>query len=259
MGKKVIAGIVALYVVGTFAMFGLILSATRAAEEKQRRAIELGELHARTPTSEDQELAEACKGKLTAGSEKSIALYVAKMKWGAPSFSKDSYHVDQTLVGTRDIFRVDIEDAYFKDGSVEPRLGGLIFKENLNPVDWANHYKWAKAGTPDMNDVKYLVVARYESLTAPSVDSDGYSPGSGAYGAKVLTFPTGEVVCEGRGHVRMKERVSASGRDKDDAKLNAGNLVEFVFTKSVVISPLQELCDAGGPKLCELTKEWVGR
>ena len=167
--------------------------------------------------------------------------------------------MDQTLVGTRDVWRTDIEDEHFKDGKVEPQLGGRIFKDNLNPVDWANHYKWARAGSVDLNDVKYLIVARYESLTTPRVDSDGYSPGSGEYGAKVLTFPTGELICEGKGHVRMKERVSASGRDKDDAKINAGNLVEFVFTKSVVISPMQELCEAGGTKLCDLTKEWVGK
>lgn len=258
MAKKVIAALVGLYLVGTFAMFGLILSATRSAEEKQRRAIELGELHARIPTAEDRALAEACKGKLTAGSEKSIALYVAKMKW-APTFSESHYHVDQTLVGTRDIFRVDIEDTHFKDGTVEAQLAGRIFKDNLNPVDWAHHYKWAKAGSPDMNDVKYLIVARYESLSTPTVGDDGYSQGSGEYGAKVLTFPTGELICEGKGHVRMKERVAASGHDKDEAKRNAGNLVEFVFTKSVVISPMQELCEAGGTKLCELTKEWVGR
>lgn len=57
----------------------------------------------------------------------------------------------------------------------------------------------------------------------------------------------------------MKERVAASGPDESSAQYNAANLVEFVFTKSVVISPLHELCEAGGRKLCDLTREWIGR
>ncbi|MGV3625021.1 MAG: hypothetical protein ACO1OB_29645 [Archangium sp.] len=252
MVKKVIAGIVALYVVGFIVVSGLVISATRAAEGRNARAIELGEKHARTPSEDDTPLGEACKGKLNVGSEKSVAVYLAKMKW-APSFSKDAYHVDETLVGTEDVFSVRLSDRHFKDGVVPSQLPGAIAKDNLNPVDWARHLKRASAGSPDMNDVKYLVVARYESLSPPSVGSDSYTGGTGEYGAKVLTFPEGEVVCEGRGHVRMKERVAASGRDADAAKLNAGNLVEFVFTQSVIMSPLQEVCSAGGSKLCELT------
>lgn len=258
MFKKAIAAIVALYVVGTGVMFALILSATRAAEEKQARAIELGELHAKTPSADDAPIAEACKGKLTPGDEKSIAVYVAKMKW-APSLKDDYAHVDRTLMATHEVWRVNLESNFYENAKVEPRPAGAILKDNLNPVDLARHLKWARAGSVDLNDVKYLVVARYESLTLPVVGSDSFSSGSGEYGAKVLAFPSGEVVCEGKGHVRMKERVSASGRDKDTAKMNAGNLVEFVFTKSVVVSPLEELCDVGGTKLCELTKDWVGK
>lgn len=256
--KKILGGIVAVYVAGVFIVFGLSFQGARAADDKQRRAIELGEANAKTPTGSEPLLAEACKGKLTPGSPKSIALYVAKMKW-VPSLSRDYSHVDRTLVGTHDVWRVELSNRFYENLTVDSRAWGLTFEASLNPVDWFRHVKWARAGNPDMNDVKYLVVARYQSLSLPSVSGNSYTKGSGEYGAKVLTFPSGEVVCEGRGHVRMTERVSASGRDQVEADINAQNLVEFVFTQSATVSPLQEVCEAGGEALCELTRQWVGR
>ncbi len=256
--KKLLGGLVALYVAGLFVVFGVCLHGERAADDKQRRAIELGEANAKVPTGREPLLADACKGKLTPGSAKTVALYVAKMKW--PPALKDEYaHVDRTLVATNDVFRVQLSDRFYENLTVSPRPWGQVFEEQLNPVDWARHVTWALAGDPELNAVRYLVVARYESLTLPSVSDDGYTKGAGEYGAMVLTYPAGDVLCEGRGHVRMTERVSASGRDQREANLNAQHLVEFVFTKSATVSPLQEVCDAGGEALCELTRQWVGR
>jgi hypothetical protein len=79
-----------------------------------------------------------------------------------------------------------------------------------------------------------------------------------------VTFPSGDVVCEGRGEVRMKERVTASGRGSTkggaeiEAASNVRGLIPFVFTRSVVTTPLHEVCGAGGKTLCDLTAEWVG-
>ena len=62
----------------------------------------------------------------------------------------------------------------------------------------------------------------------------------------------------------MKERVEASGRGADAQAARAAaasaveNLVPFVFTQSVMMTPLHEVCKAGGDALCTLTSYWVG-
>ena len=258
-----VLGAVGLYVVSWGIVTGLLFHYESEAAGLQRRAEALGEKHAPMPTASMLPLKQACAGKLAAGDATAVVGYVSKMEPSKrPTLEKDYWHVDQTLLGTYTVFQRTLSTRHMKDAWT-PTFQRAI-KQTANPVDWSRLLKRARAGNPEMGGTKYLVVARYESLTLPNVRAEGYDRGSGAFGARVLAFPSGEVLCEGRGEVRMADRVAASGRSKTkggaeiEAASNVRNLVPFVFTLSVVTTPLHEVCEAGGKALCELTAQNVG-
>lgn len=256
MKLKILIGLVGLWLVG---MIGATLgywSQENAMRAKYRRAVELGEEHAPLPTEGIPRLTDACRGKLKPGGPNSIASYVAKMK-SLPSLDESYWHVDRTLVGVATVWNMNLSDRFYESTTVSDLDLGSALKEQANPVDWMRHLNWASKGSPEFGEVRYLIVARYDSLTMPTVEGDTFEAGRGAFGAKVLSFPDGAVLCEGGGAVRMSSRVSASGRGDAEAQANAARLVPFVFTESVTRTPLADLCDVGGPELCKLTSEWV--
>jgi hypothetical protein len=236
---------------------------TNAAVERGRHAIALGEQHAQQLKEPEAlpALKDACKDKLEPGAPRSIAAYVAKTAVKTPA---DDNAWDQVVVGFHHVLRDDIVregPGRFATVDLPAALLG-----NANPVDWASHLGAAKAGSPELGAARYLVIAKYFSLTPPvNEGTDGYTRGGGAFSARVLGFPDGEVLCEGRGEVRMKETVNASGRGetKEEAQTtalsNAARLVPFVFSLSVTTTPLHALCDVGGEALCKLTGQWVGK
>lgn len=260
--KKLVLGLLALFVIGVAVVTVVLFLFETSSNERLRRVVELGEEHAPLPSAAQKPLKEACAGKLTPGGPRTIASYVAKMEAGKlPSLEKDYWHVDRTVLGVHDIVQLDLTDRFLEPVS-DASLGQAL-QTALDPTSWANRVRWAYRGQPELRETKYLVVARYESLTLPSVDGDTFEPGTGEYGARVLSFPSGEVLCEGRGQVGMMNRVTSTGRGTTDvaAKLeaseNARKLVPFVFTRAVTASPLNALCAAGGEALCTLTAYWV--
>ncbi len=260
MKLKIFLGIVALYGLSAAGFAFLHRSYDAASTELRKKVRELGEKHAPLPTEGMKPLKQACEGKLTAGDSHSIAAYVAKLAPSKmPTLEKDYYAVDESVVGVESIWRFDVTDRHLEEISEAsfPR-----FSDIADPTIWKNHLKSAKAGNPELNDLKYLVVARYDSITKPVVSGSTYTGAEGTYGARVLAFPSGEVLCEGYSEMGMPSRVSAGGRGattelaQADAAANAAELVPFVFTKAVVISPLHELCAVGGNELCEKTSYW---
>jgi hypothetical protein len=174
------------------------------------------------------------------------------------TLEQDFWHVDRTLLGVSDVLFLSLSDRFFGDpNGISDATFGRSLSDNADPTDWLRHLKWARQGSPQFDEVRYLIVARYGPLTMPELTDTGFIAGSGEFGARVLEFPSGKVVCEGRSRVRMKNSVSASGRGQSDADANARRLVPFVFTESVTRTPLAEVCEAGGPELCKLTSEWV--
>jgi len=253
--KKWGLGALALWL-SSFAVVSVLhWSRLNAMNARYRKAIELGEKSAPLPADSLRPLREACAGKLTPGAPNSIVGYVAKMET-RPYLAEDYWHVDQLLLGVSDVGFLHLSDRHAAEPITEASLS-RSFTENLNPVDWARHLKWAASGEPQFGGARYLVVARYGPLTMPTVMDTTYVAGTGDFGARVLEFPSGEVVCEGRASVRMKNSVAASGRGNDAAQENARKLVPFVFTESVTRTPLAEVCEAGGAELCRLTSEWV--
>ncbi|MBK7864418.1 MAG: hypothetical protein IPJ65_38610 [Archangiaceae bacterium] len=234
---------------------------TNAAAERGRHAIALGEEHGAQLKAPDAlpPLEEACKAKLTPGDTGTLAAYVAK----TTVKPADDHSWDGVVVGVAHVLRDDL----VREGPA--RFGGTDLQHallyNANPVDWSRHLTQARLGSPNLGAARYLLVAKYFSLTPPvNEGTDGYTHGRGAFSARVLAFPGGEVLCEGRGDTHMKETVSASGRaaTKEEAQAqareNAAKLVPFVFSLSVTTGPLHTLCFVGGAPLCRLTEQWVG-
>lgn len=248
-------GALALWLSSFVAVSLLHWSRTNAMNARYRAAVELGEKLAPLPSDSLKPLREACAGKLEPGETNSIVAYVAKME-SLPYLAQDYWHVDRTLLGVSDTGSLHLADR-FVDTPIDDEPLSRSFTSNANPVDWARHLEWAAHGTPQFGDARYLIVARYGPLTMPTVMDTTYLAGTGDFGARVLKFPSGEVVCEGRSSVRMKNSVAASGRGEAAAQSNARDLVPFVFTESVTRTPLAEVCEAGGAELCRLTSEWV--
>jgi hypothetical protein len=260
MKLKLFLGAVALYALGAVGFAILSRSYDAATVELRRKVRELGEKHAPLPAENMKPLKEACAGKLTPGDEHTIAAYVAKLEPSKmPTLEKDYYRVDESVVGVTSIWNLDVTERYLHDISDAefPRPSDI-----LDLTVWKNHLNWSRVGTPELNDLKYLVVARYDSITAPVVTGTSFSGAEGTYGARVLAFPSGEVLCEGYAEMGMPSRVSAGGRGatkelaEAEAASHAAELVPFVFTKAVLICPLNELCAVGGTKLCEKTSYW---
>ena len=262
MKLKLFLGAVGLYVVAMAVVAGLIFNFNTASVSVLRRVKELGEKNAPLPTDEMKPLTEACAGKLTPGGPRSIAAYIAKLPGMKPSLEKDYYFIDEAVLGVHEVLRLDLSERHLEaiSDAQLPR-----FQDVADFTGWSRHLGWARSGNPDLRELKYLVVARYESLTMPVVEDTTFEAGKGRFGARVLTFPSGDVVCEGRGEVSMKGNVNSSGRGATkelaqlDAASSARSLVPFVFTKGVITTPLHRVCDAGGKALCDLTQEWVGR
>jgi hypothetical protein len=235
---------------------------TNASAERGRHAIVLGELQgAQLPPPEELgELAEACKGKLEPGTPHSIAAYVAKTQVRP----NDENAWDDVLVGVDELRLSDVvrerRDHFVPVDPKDALLG------TANPLEWTRLLPRARAGSPELSAAKYLVVAKYFTLTPPMNEGvDGYTRGGGAFSARVIGFRDGELLCEGRGEVRMKETINAAGRGdtkeaaETEALQNAAKMVPFVFSLSVTTSPLHALCSVGGEALCRLTGRWVGK
>lgn len=260
--KKLLLGLLALYLCGVAVVTIVLFLFETASSTRLRRVVELGEQHAPLPGAAQPPLKEACAGKLTPGGPRTIASYVAKMDPAKrPSLEKEYWHVDQTVLGVHDIIQLELTDHFLEPVS-DPSLGQAL-QIALDPTSWSNRVRWAYLGHPELRETKYLVVARYASLTLPSVDGNTFEPGAGDFGARVLAFPSGEVLCEGRGRVEMMDRVTGSGRGSSDAAAkqeaseSARKMVPFVFTKAVTASPLNALCATGGDALCGLTAYWI--
>lgn len=260
MKLKLFLGALTLYMVCAAGFAVLHLRYDAATVEIRRKLKELGEKHAPLPTDGMKPLREACEGKLTPGDAHVIAAYVAKLAPSKmPTLEKDYYRVDESVVGVESFWNFDVTDSSLREISEAsiPRFSDII-----DPTIWKMHLGCARVGSPELNELEYLIAARYESLSTPSVSGSSFSGGTGSYGARVLAFPSGEVLCEGRSEVGMPSRVSAGGRGatkeeaEADAASRAADLVPFVFTKAVVISPLNELCAVGGKQLCEKTSYW---
>jgi hypothetical protein len=258
---KKLAAVVGLYIVAWLVASFLWLSFTKSSNALGRRAIELGEQHGAELKGVDglRDLREACTGKLQPGTDRTIAAYIAKTSVKP----KDDNQWDEVLLGITHVWDDSLvrqRPSVFTDPPFTQAL-----KRNANPLDWNRHLTWAKAGHVELEPTRYLIVAKYLTLRPPeNQGTDGYTRGAGDYAARVLSFPAGEVLCEGRGEVHMTDTVSASGRAATQeeahaqAVSNAARLVPFVFSESVTTSPLHALCNVGSDALCKLTKENIG-
>src|SRR5258706_7498297 len=161
--KKLLAA-VALYLFAWGTVAFLWFDWTNAAAERGRHAIALGEQHA----SQLQEpaalptLQEACKDKLEPGAPRSIAAYVAKTSV-KPAGDDNAW--DEVVVGFQHVRRDDIVREHPARFETIDLLSAVL--RNANPIDWTNHLRYAQAGSPDLEATRYLVVAKYFTLTPP--------------------------------------------------------------------------------------------
>ncbi|MBL8956135.1 MAG: hypothetical protein JNK82_35505 [Myxococcaceae bacterium] len=257
---KKLAALVGVYLLAWGALAFLWFDGSNAAAERGRRVVALGEQHAaQLPQPEGlPELAQACDAGLEPGDPHVIASYVAK----AVEKPADENRYDEVVVAVDGTPLLELA----REGSFAPVELEQAVLRTANPLEWTRLLPLARAGAPELESTRYLVVAKYFSLTAPMNEgTDGYTRGSGTYSARVVKLADGAVLCEGRGDVRMKETIDAAGRGdtKEAAQLaaleNAAKLVPYVFSMSVTASPLAALCNVGGETLCRATGRWVGR
>lgn len=259
---KKLAALAGTYLLAWAAVGFLWFDWTNASAERGRHAVALGEQQAALLPKPDglPELAMACDGKLEAGEPQGIAAYIAK----GPAVPADENAYDEVLVG--------IDGTRLND-VVRERVGHFVpvelsqaVRRTANPLEWSRLLPLAKSGAPELTATRYLVVAKYFTLTPPvNEGTDGYTRGAGTFSARVIRLRDGELLCEGRGEVHMKETIDAAGRGatkeaaQEAALENAAKMVPFVFSLSVTTSPLHALCGVGGEGLCRLTGRWVGR
>lgn len=258
MNKKLRVALllIAAWLLGTALVSWRVRAVGSGAWERAQRIAELGEAQKDLLHKEGPKLAAACAGKLTPQGPHALAGYTQDLGDHDPE-------VFGTLVAAdaREPKRVAFSQA---KGFYHPAFGD-IFKGALNPFDWMHRLEWARHNLM-FDQTKAVAVSAVWDLEVASSTSDGkYDPGRARYYTRVLSFPEGQVLCEGSTTLRMKGTVSGTGRaaSKELAQLEAASsvqrLIPFVWGRSVVATPLADLCAlAGGKELCEAMAEETG-
>jgi hypothetical protein len=130
----------------------------------------------------------------------------------------------------------------------------------------AEFYEWPRdledraEKAAETAELKYVAVALFSDLSPaslPFLREDGtFDAGRAEYRVRVVTFPSGSLVCEGVGKGRMVAKVIGHGRARDsfDAKTAARSdlerKLEEKWVRATLGSPLEDVCEAGGEKLC---------
>jgi hypothetical protein len=249
--------VVAAWLLGTALVAFRAQTVAQEALGRARRIVELGEAQKDLMHKEGAELVTACTGKLTPQGTLSIAGYTQKSGTHDPEVFGMLVAVNH-----RDPQRVTIEEAAtFYD----PRFGRL-FTDALNPFDWNHRLKYARREL-QLEETKVIAVSAVWGLVTASKAADGrFDPGEARYYTRVLSFPEGKVLCEGNTTLRMMASIHSTGRAKTqeeadaEAAASAARLIPFVWFRSVVTTPLADLCElAGGKQLCETMAEETGQ
>lgn len=258
--KRILIGLLAvgaLYAVACVVV-GLLLHRSNVARREQEAQL-VAMANKLAPAIEEMplfgdSLKQACAGKLQAGGERSIALYSLPIEQGLRP-SLDGKRVDGVLaswVGT--YVGIDPADPF----GPAPELSRSLSRA-LEFYEWPHHLEERTAFDQETSSLRYLVVAKFSDLSAPSLpfsDTGTFDPGSAKYHAKVVSFPEGAVICEGTGEARMVEKVIGHGQGEDrfDAHANARSELELKlrdkWIDATVGSVLEDVCEAGGKHLC---------
>ena len=258
-----LGGLASAYLAGVLVVAVVLHRHELAAAALRARAVELGEQHAPLPDHAAIALGEACAGKLERGEAGTIAAFVARMEpAGLPQLADDGNFVDRVLVGLERRDSLDL-DLRRMDESERPPRPLRTLEDALDLSSWSRYLHRDPQDRPVLAATRYLVAARYAWLELPQSNGEGYSLGAGDWGARVVSFPEGEVLCEGRGSVRIRDTFNtsygtANADSAADSPYGAASMAEFLFTRAVAIAPLHAVCRAGGPQLCAETASWVG-
>lgn len=250
--RTVLLALVGLYALGVLVVTAVTLFGAQADTERARAIRELGASYVVEPVLEQPMLAAACEGKLERGGPGSIVGYVRPMRY-RPMLDQA---IDDVLVGTTHERNLQVEVRRL-DGSPTGKSAAQAVRESLNPLTWVSHFARANRGTPELSEARYVVIANYVSVQPPIGSGASYAVGSGSFSAEVVRLADGVRLCEGRGDVHMRQSVNAGGATREEARANAQKLLPFVFARAVMISPLRDVCLAGGEALCQVAEKWA--
>jgi hypothetical protein len=249
---KIAAVLVVVWLVGTLAVAGWVKFQETGARKRADRIVELGAAQKDLLNKMGPNLVKACTGKLTPQGTYALAGYIQ-------AGGKHDPDVFDTIVSanSNEPKRVaSSSGTHFYDPPFSDKV-----KENLNPFDWIGHLERARH-TLMLDQTKYVAVSAVWGLVTAEATDDGYDPGAAQYYTRVLTYPEGNVVCEGSTTLRMKGTITGTGRGmfgKSDAESSARRLIPMVWSSSVVATPLADLCAlAGGEELCTAMAEETG-
>lgn len=199
-------------------------------------------------------LKEACKGKLTPGGRRSLALYTLPLGEVLPSL--EGLRVDGKLAAWSGTY-VTVEPT---DPPPSPPSFSTILARLSSPDEWGWRLEKKDELRKETQELRYVAVALFSNLTAASLPFLGkegtFDPGSADYKVKVVTFPDGKPVCEGTGEGRMVQKVIGHGKARDsfDAERAARSDLERKlggkWMQATIGSPLEDLCDVGGEPFC---------
>jgi hypothetical protein len=138
----------------------------------------------------------------------------------------------------------------------EPDFGGKFTDAAFDPWSWDNG-DWHT----DPSVGSYLVFTVPLKVVFPRLadDDKSFSAGEGELRTRVLSLPDGKVLCEGRSSPTTPEKLSLSGRGRDEAAAKAratldgmGKLSAY-FSFSLLYTPLSLVCEAADQQYCD----WV--
>lgn len=135
-----------------------------------------------------------------------------------------------------------------------PEPFGLAFSDALDVFTWDNEVSGV-----DLEGSSYLAITVATGLRFPRLADDDktYAPGAGELRTRVVSWPDGKPLCEGRTAPNTPQTLEAhgSGKTQGAAHANAaltlmGNL-SWAFRQSIVFGPLAAICAAGDARYCE--------
>jgi hypothetical protein len=192
-------------------------------------------------------LDEACRAALPAKGHRAVIGYVVppELPPGADRFGGEVVAY-QPISGSL--------STDFMHNAEDPVDFGFAFSDALDVFTWDNE----EAGV-DLEGSSYLAITVVTGLRFPRLAEDDktYTPGAGEVKTRVVSWPDGKTLCEGRTAPHTPEKLEARGYGKTKAGAEASaalslmRSLDWSFRQSIVFGPLVAICTAGDERYCE--------
>lgn len=256
---KIVGGLVALLLLSWLGGTSFVALQLKAAGDERQaqnaQIVAMGEkAAAELRAIEGPPLTEACAGKLPTATPDGFVTYSLKLPaLERPTMSGSMKRVDGIVT------RMNDRHEYLEHTGFDPPPAddGLPFQYSMSPDDWTRLLRDAEQTRQQTAAVKVVLLDAFSELRGPTLTlmRDTFSAGGGTYRARVVAFPSGQVLCEGTGAVHMKvTKVTGHGGSAGDAQADSERELSDDWVRAAISSPLDDVCKAGGDALCSATR-----